>query len=186
MKSLVKNFLQGCLVLVPTVCTGYVVYFVFQKVDGLVSFPVPGIGFAATIVMIILIGAFTTSFLGKGLFRLAERILTRVPVVKLLYTTLRDLVGAFVGEQRSFDRPVVVTLADDSGPKMFGFITSEDLHGFGLDDHVAVYFPQSVNFAGNLLMFPRDRVRAVEVDNARFMAFIVSGGVVKGPQAEAA
>ena len=55
----------------------------------------------------------------------------------------------------------------------------------GLLDHVAVYFPQSYNFAGNLLVFPKDQVRPLEAESSDIMAFIVSGGVSGGPGAEA-
>ena len=51
----------------------------------------------------------------------------------------------------------------------------------GLSDHVAVYFPQSYNFAGNVLVVPRNKVRPVEVDATLAMTFIVSGGVSGGP-----
>ena len=103
--------------------------------------------------------------------------MNRLPFVRLLYSSTRDLLNAFVGEQRRFDKPVLVTLYPGGGARAFGFVTQESLAHFGLADHVAVYLPQSYNFAGTLLVFPTAQVERVAVDSADVMAFIVSGGV---------
>jgi uncharacterized membrane protein len=137
---------------------------------------VPGAGLVVTVTLITLIGALASSVVGRSAFGFVERLLQSVPLVKLLYASLRDFLAALVGERRSFDQPVVVTLAE-GGAKAFGFVTMDDLEAYGLPGYVAVYFPQSINFAGHLLLFPRERVEALDVDNARFMAFVVSGGV---------
>src|SRR5688572_29929937 len=105
MKTLIKNFLNGCLILVPTVLTLYVVYLVFVKIDGLLGIGIPGLGFVVTVALITAIGALTTNVIGKQLVEAADRLLTRLPVVKLIYTSLRDFMGAFVGDKRTFDRP---------------------------------------------------------------------------------
>jgi uncharacterized membrane protein len=182
MKILLKNFLKGCLVLLPAGGTLYVVWAVFSKVDSWVPGPVPGVGILLAFLATAAVGALASNVIGRRIFAATEGLLTRLPLVKLLYTTLRDLMGALVGERRSFDRPVVVSLGSDpEGPKVLGFMTCEDLAEFELRDHVAVYCPQAINFAGNLLLLPRSRVRPLaSVDQARFMAFVVSGGVVRG------
>ncbi|MDD9933997.1 MAG: DUF502 domain-containing protein [Myxococcales bacterium] len=178
MRFLINNFLKGCLVLVPTVVTIYTVYFVFDRLDSLLQFPqvpIPGLGLLVTVALVTAIGALTSNVVGKGLFGLVERVLKRVPLVNLLYRSLRDFMAALVGEQRSFDRPVVVELG--AGTRAFGFVTRDDLASLGVPGYQAVYFPQSINFAGHLLLFPKERVRPLTVDNAELMAFIVSGGV---------
>lgn len=177
MNSLVKNFLHGCLVIVPTAATVYVVYAVFVRVDRMLGLGVPGLGFALTLALITAIGALTRNVVGKRLLALPDRVLARLPLVKLLYTSLRDLMAALVGERRTFDRPVVVSLGDDGALKAFGFVTRDDLSGYGLDDHVAVYFPQSINFAGQLALVPRARVQALQVQPSQLLPFIVSGGI---------
>jgi uncharacterized membrane protein len=113
------------------------------------------------------------------MFGLTEKIFTRLPVVKILYTSIKDLIGAFVGDKKSFDRPILVT-APEGGAKALGFITRDSLELLGLTDHVAVYFPQSYNFAGNLIIYPRDRVSPLDADSSEVMAFILSGGVSGG------
>jgi uncharacterized membrane protein len=177
MKTLIRNFLNGCLVLVPTLATLYVVYFVFTKIDGMLGIGVPGLGFVITIALITGVGALTTNVVARQLISMPERLLTHVPLVKLIYTSLRDFVAALVGEKKTFDRPVVATLSEDGAVKAFGFITREDLDAFGLQDHVAVYLPQSINFAGQLVLLPRARVRLLEVDASQMFPLIASAGI---------
>jgi uncharacterized membrane protein len=72
---------------------------------------------------------------------------------------------------------VLVQLSADAGIRVVGFITREDLSMLGLKDDVAVYLPQSYNFAGNLLIVPRDRVTPIDARPSQVTTFIVSGGV---------
>src|SRR5229473_461984 len=80
-----------------------------------------------------------------------------VPVGKLVYTSIRDLLGAFVGQKKRFDRPVAVTIVPGSRARMLGFVTRDRLEALGMKDEVAVYFPQSYNFAGYLAVVPREQ-----------------------------
>lgn len=181
MRFLVENFLKGCLVLLPTVGALYVVYALFTTIDGLLPFDAPGVGFVATIAAVTTLGALTSNVIGQRLFHYFERLLVRVPVVALIYRAMRDFVGAFVGERRSFDQPVLVRLsASDDAPRALGFATTDDLGHLGLHGQVAVYLPQSLNFAGHLLVVPAGQVRPLDVDATEFMAFVVSAGVVRG------
>ncbi|UFJ42993.1 DUF502 domain-containing protein [Brevibacillus humidisoli] len=177
MRRLARYFLEGLLYSVPLAVTIFVLYQVFITVDSWLGFTVPGLGFAVTIVVITAIGFLASGALTKSALTLVERLFTRVPLVKLLYNSLKDLIGAFVGEKKSFDQPVLVRLSADSQVKVIGFITRDSLETFGLRDHVAVYLPQSYNFAGNLLIVPCEQVEQLEADSADVMAFLVSGGV---------
>ena len=111
------------------------------------------------------------------IFALIDRVFARLPVVKLLYSAIRDLTLAFVGEKKSFDKPAIVEITS-GGPKVVGFITRDDLSILSLSEHVAVYLPQSYNFAGQVLIFPSDRVKPLDIESSKAMAFIVSGGVL--------
>jgi uncharacterized membrane protein len=104
---------------------------------------------------------------------IAERWLTSVPLAKLIYTSIRDLINAFVGDKKRFDRPVAVMLAPGSRIRALGFVTRDGLDSLGLGDQVAVYFPQSYNFAGNLVVVPRDQVEPLTVSTRDLMTFIV-------------
>ena len=95
------------------------------------------------------------------------------------HSSTKDLLNAFVGEKRRFDKPVVVALSPDGRTKVIGFVTQESLDQLGLAGHVAVYLPQSYNFAGNLLLFPAEHVQRLAAESAAVMAFIISGGVAE-------
>jgi uncharacterized membrane protein len=183
MNTLVRNFLKGCLVIVPALGTVYVVYALFTKIDSILPLPIPGLGFAITITVITLVGAIGSNAVGRRILMLFEGLLLGVPFVRLVYSSLRDVLSVFVGQNPRFNRPVVVALGDAAGPKVLGFVTRDDLEAFGLSDHVAVYLPQAVNFSGNLLIVPRERVSPLDMSNAELMAFVVSGGVALGAEA---
>ena len=177
MKRLVDNFLKGCLVLVPTVTTVYVVWFTLQKMDSLLPLPIPGLGIGLAVLVIAGIGWIASNVVGRRVIEWIEQLLRKLPVVRLLFTSIKDLMGAFVGDKRTFDKPVLVRLDDAGIVRMLGFVTCERFDDARLAGHVAVYLPQSYNFAGNVLVVPRERVETIDAEGAEFMTFIVSGGV---------
>jgi len=182
MKRLLGYFLRGLVLVAPLAVTAYVCWLVFVTIDGWLGLPVPGAGFAATVLLVTLVGFLGSSLAARtlaGLLALVERAVTRLPFVRLLYTSTKDLLNAFVGERRRFDRPVTLDLGA-GGLRLLGFVTSDDLRHLGLRDHVAVYVPQSYNFAGNLVVAPASSVAPLAADSAAVMAFIVSGGVTSG------
>ena len=116
----------------------------------------------------------------QGALNAVDNVLTRTPFIQLLYTSLKDLIEAFMGQKKRFDQPVIVNLGAGWHAEALGFVTRQSLEMFGLQDRVAVYFPQSYNFAGHVLIFPKDQVRPVNLPSSDVMAFIVSGGVSGG------
>lgn len=181
MKRVVRYFLEGLLYVIPLAATVYILYTIFVTVDSWLGLPVPGAGFLLTIAGITAIGFLASNVLTRGLLSLVAALFEKMPVIKLIYSAIKDLIGAFVGEKKSFDKPVLVTLTRDGHAKAIGFVTRESLEAYGLHDHVAVYLPQSYNFAGNLLLFPKEQVQPLEVDSSEAMTFLVSGGVSGKP-----
>ena len=177
MKMLARYFMRGLLFVTPVAVTVYVVYALFTRIDGLFRLRVPGAGFLLTIVLITLVGFSASNFLTRWATRLVERLFERLPLIKMIYTAVRDLVGAFMGEKKAFNQPVSVEILPGSGISVAGFMTSRDLSYIGMSERVSVYLPQSYNFAGNLIRVPSDRVTPIEADSGEVMAFIVSGGV---------
>jgi len=176
-KRLLGYFLKGLLVFVPAALTVIIIVMVIGKFDSLFHLPIPGLGSAITLVLITLIGFFASNYLGYKFFALIDRLFNGLPVIKLLYSAIKDLILAFAGDKKSFDKPAIVEVVA-GGPKMIGFVTREDLALLSLSAHVAVYFPQSYNFAGQVLIFPVERVTPLDIDSSKAMAFIVSGGVL--------
>jgi uncharacterized membrane protein len=177
MKKLTKYFFEGLLFLVPIIATIYVLYVVFMKVDRIFRFEIPGVGFIVTIITVTAFGFIASNFLTRRLVRNAEKTLSRLPLVKMIYTSIKDLIGAFVGEKKSFNRPVLVSLAPGNAVHVIGFVTRESLDILGLDGKAAVYLPQSYNFAGNLIIVPKEQITPLQIESGRVMAFIVSGGI---------
>jgi uncharacterized membrane protein len=155
MKNFARYFLRGSLVLVPLAATIYIVFLILRTIDQILPIGVPGLGLVLTVGLITLVGFLTSNVLGRTAFDALDKALTSVPFIKLVYSSIRDLIGAFVGDKKSFDKPVMVSLSPGSGTKVLGFTTRERLEMLGLTDHVAVYLPQSYNFAGNLIVVPR-------------------------------
>jgi uncharacterized membrane protein len=184
MKKLADYFLKGLVVFVPMALTVFLLMWAFTSLDAVfrhflpVSFP--GMGILLTVALIFIIGFVASNFLGKRLFALVEKIFTGLPLVKLLYSAVKDMIEAFAGEKKSFDKPVIASVIPGGAAKVVGFVTQESLENLGLSDYVAVYLPQSYNFAGNVLLFPKESVKPLQMESSQAMTFIVSGGVARG------
>ena len=181
MSRLLNYFFKGVVLLAPLAFTLYVCVRVFATIDGWLGIPIPGVGFLATVILITLFGFVASSFITRQMFGVVERVLERLPFVRLLYSSTKDLLNAFVGEKRRFDKPVLVAPFASGEARALGFITQETLASMGMLEHVAVYLPQSYNFAGSLLIFPTSAVTVLDAESADVMAFIVSGGVTVPP-----
>jgi uncharacterized membrane protein len=175
-KRIVRYFVRGCLVSVPLALTGWIVYVTFHFVDQLLPIGIPGVGFVLLLLLVTLIGLFTSNVIGKSVFGFTDRLLSGMPLVKLLYNSMKDLIRAFVGDHKSFDRPAAVALTP-GGARILGFVTREELYMLGMPEFVAVYFPQSYNFAGQLAVVPREQVELLDAPSSEVMTFIVSGGI---------
>jgi len=178
MNRFVRYFVNGLLLSAPIALTLYVCWRIFRAVDGWLGLPWHGAGFVVTVLLLTLVGWLANTFLWSTLFGLIEHAMERVPLVRFLYNSLKEVLGAFVGEKKRFDRPVMVTLVPGGNARALGFLTRESLDSLGISDTVAVYLPQSYNFAGQVLLFPADQVTPVDASSSDVMAFIVSGGVV--------
>ena len=183
LRSLAKYFLRGLIIVVPIAVTAIAVRWMFVEIDTwinverLLNRKVPGAGLVLTAVAITLVGFLASNFATRWVFLALEDLLERTPLVKLVYTSLKDIVGAFVGEQKKFNRPVLVALARGGDVATIGFVTRSGLAELGLAEHVAVYVPQAYNIGGNVVVVPSDRVTPLDADPAKVMTFIVSGGV---------
>ncbi len=184
MKKFVDYFIKGLLIFVPMALTVFLIVWAFTSLDAgfsaLFGIESNGMGLLLTVALIVVIGFIASNFLGKRLFALIEKVFKGLPLVKLLYSAVKDMIEAFAGDKKSFDKPVIATISPGGAAKVIGFVTQESLENLGLSDYVAVYLPQSYNFAGNVLLFPKEAVKPLSIESSQAMAFIVSGGVSKG------
>ena len=172
-----KYFLRGLLLVVPLALTIYIIVISIRWLDNLIPFTIPGLGFAIILGSITIIGYLGSTFLAQPIFNFFENVMMRLPLVRIIYTSLRDLVSAFVGDHKKFDKPVVVDLLTDGSLKRVGFITQEDADILGSPGYVGVYFPHSYNVSGNLILVPKDHVIPLGISSTEIMKFVVSGGV---------
>lgn len=177
LKKLINFFLKGLLVSLPILLTYYVVSSVVLSVDKIIPINIPGIGFIVVIVGVTLIGWVGSSIISKPLFNLIDDFLSSLPFIKIIYTSVKDLMEAFVGEKKKFSKPVVVEFTE--GIYKPGFITQDDLFEINLPGLVGVYFPHSYAFSGNLFFIDKAKIKLFEGNPTDFMKFIVSGGVTE-------
>jgi uncharacterized membrane protein len=183
-RFLTKYFVRGLLIVVPVAVTLFVIYRVLNWVDGLLG-PVleryhvafPGVGLVLTLLLITIAGLLASNLIAQQLLRELDSMVAKLPLVKLVYGSIRDLIAAFAGDKKRFDQPAMVELYPGARGKVLGFVTRTSMGHIGLPDHVAVYFPQSYNFGGTVLVLPRERVTPLQTESGALMAFIISGGV---------
>ena len=177
MSRLFNYFLRGLVVVAPLALTLYVCALIFTTIDSWLGLRIRGVGFLLTLVLITIVGFMASSLVTRSMLSALDRVLDRLPFVRLLYSSAKDMLDAFVGEKRRFDKPVLVSLSGDGSLKVLAFLTSDSLVSLGVVDHVSVYMPQSYGFAGHILVVPASRGERINADPARVMAFIISGGV---------
>jgi uncharacterized membrane protein len=187
MKRLVRYFFQGLLYLAPTAVTIYIVYLVFKFIDEpirhyivkIFDIDIPGAGLLIIVTGITLLGFVGQTILFRPLRLLIDRIMKSAPLIKVIYSSIKDLLSAFVGKEKKFKQPVMVKVNLVSNLEKMGFITQEDLSDIGIRDKVSVYFPHSYNFSGEMFIVPREHITLLDIPAADAMKFIVSGGIAK-------
>ncbi|WP_339879895.1 DUF502 domain-containing protein [uncultured Algoriphagus sp.] len=175
-KRIISYFLRGLLFITPVAVTLYIIFQTILFLDNLIPVPLPGIGIVMVLALITFVGYLASLFFAQPFFDWFERGLIKIPLVNLIYTSIKDLMGAFVGDKKKFSSPVKVQLSDTF--IRLGFITQEDMSIVGEPGMVAVYFPHSYNVSGNVFLVPKDKVTPLlDVKSSDVMKFMVSGGV---------
>jgi uncharacterized membrane protein len=195
-KRLLQFFFQGLIVLAPIAITVWVVFGLFQWVDGFLPnllntlFPnlldknldgslrkIPGLGFVVVILLVLLVGWLSSLFVVGRLVAVFDTVLERTPGIKIIYSSVKDFLEAFAGNKKKFDKPVLVNV-DVSGVWRIGFITQPSNIEFGLPDHVTVYVPHSYAISGITYIIPKANIKVLEnVSASDAMKYAVSGGV---------
>jgi uncharacterized membrane protein len=177
--TLFKSFLQGLLLLSPLAITAYLLYAVFTRIDSLIPSVPQGIGFLIVIAAVTLLGYFGTRFfLGRWIFDAFASLMEHTPGVKFIYSSVRDIIGSFVGDKKRFNKPVWVCV--NLNPEMWriGFMTQRDMQHFGLENKVAVYMPHAYAISGWVIIIESKNIKAIkDMTAAEAMKFAVSGGV---------
>jgi uncharacterized membrane protein len=192
MKRILNYFFQGLLFVVPIAVTFIVIYKGILWIDDLLPFKipvrmpgfplidVPGLGILSILAGITMFGYFASFLVANPFFLFIERLLERTPLLKIIYTSVKDLIEAFVGEKKRFTQPVLVKVNKDSDVERIGFITQNDLTELGISkEKMAVYLPFSYGFNGQLVIVPAANVTKIDASGTEMMKFVISGGVTE-------
>lgn len=180
MKKILKYFLQGLLYVVPIGVTIYILWMAFVMIDGLLPINIPGLGILIIFISITVIGVISRHLLSDQILELVESYIKRAPLINVIYTAVKDLMNAFVGDKRSFNRPVMVKLYENSEIRRMGFITNDNFRNMNdSNDLITVYIPHSYNISGNMFLVPMSYIEPVNANASDIMKYCVSGGVTR-------
>lgn len=182
MRRFLKYFLQGLLFVIPVSITLFIIVSLVQWIDNIIPALFdrdlfPGVGLLIVILITTAFGYLGSTLIAKPAFTVFEGVLYKLPIINLIYSSIKDLMGAFFGEKKKFSQAVIVKVNKDFDIYRLGFITQQDLKYLDMPGKVAVYFPHSYNISGNLYIVPREHISPVSAPSAEVMKFIVSGGV---------
>jgi uncharacterized membrane protein len=180
MKTLAKYFFQGLLYITPISVTVYVLFWVFRNLDSMIEFPYPGLGVLVLLVVITAVGLVGSYLIQLPIFSFIDNRLERAPLIKIIYTSVKDLIKAFVGQKKNFNRPVLVKLYENSELRRLGFVTDEALTALDEDTHLTtVYVPHSFAISGQLFLVPPSYISPIKSPSPEVMKYIIAGGVAK-------
>jgi len=152
-KAIINYLIKGLLIVVPIAVSIFIVIWA----------------------VILMAGIFVTNLVTEPMYNWFQRMMKRLPLLNFIYSSIKDLTEAFVGDEKKFNHPVLVEV--EGGLKKIGFLTQNSLTKLDLPDEVAVYFPLSYSFAGQLCIVKREKVRDLNMSAADAMKLVVSGGV---------
>ena len=176
MRNLINNFLRGLLLVVPMAAAIYVVWYLYNFLDSLIRVAknIPGLSFILVVLLITIAGSYAKRY-NTGLVNWFENFIKDVPLLNLIYSSIKDLMTSFMGEKKKFNKPVLVKV--EASLYKPGFVTSEDLKNVGLNGKVSVYLPHSYNFSGNVFITEKKNIIPLKNSSSEVMKYIVSGGI---------
>jgi len=182
MKHLLGYFLQGLLLVLPACFTVYILFSLVEWIDKILPrlFQVelfPGSGILIILAFITIMGFIGSSLVARPAFNFMESYIYKIPLFNIIYSSTKDVIGAFVGDKKKFNHPVLVRLNKNDNINRIGFITRESLDSINIKDMIAVYFPDSYGFTGNLYVVSKESITEINASSAEVMKLIVSGGV---------
>ena len=186
-----RSFITGFFVTVPLFISVAAFIWIFNVVDGLTT-PfydrvlgrrIPGLGIATTAVAVMLVGAFATNVIGRRVLQWAEGWLLRVPVFRMIYAPVKQLIDAFSPDNESgFKR--VVMIEDPGRGHVLGFLTREFTvdRGRGPEALLAVYVPTNHLYLGNIVLCERERATFPDITVEDGIRIFLTGGMALPPR----
>ena len=176
--KLFSFFVKGLLLLAPVYITGYIIFNLLDSLDQNFYFYFRGTGLLLMVAIIMIVGFLGSTFISVPVVRIFEDALSRLPLIRLIYFSLKDLVEAFVGDKKKFNQPVRIILNKENGIQKLGFVTQTDLNFIDIESgSVMVYCPHSYAFSGEMFVVPASSVTLLNIPTSDVMKMIISGGV---------
>ncbi len=191
MKFISRNILAGLAAILPIVLTLYLLYWFVVTAEtalgGMIrrflpeSMYWPGMGLVAALLVMFLLGLLMHAYVFRRLFARGERLLYHMPLIKTVYSAMRDFFDYFSpSSKKEFEQVVAVTIGD-TGMQMIGFVTQaipERLpENFRGEDSILVYLPMSYMIGGYAVLIPRSAVRPLDMNMEEAMRFTLTAGV---------
>ena len=191
MSAITKYILTGLIAILPITLTIYLLYWLAVSSEALLGgvlqrlLPAglyrPGLGVAAGVVSLFLIGMLMHSYVVQRVFVRAEQLLLRLPLVRLIYPAIRDFIEYFSPmKKKEFEQVVSIELGD-TGMRAIGLVTLTDNtrmpKGFDDEDSVLVYLPMSYMIGGYTILVPRSALTPLDMSMDEAMRFILTAGV---------
>lgn len=182
LRLFLRSFIQGLIIIGPLAITVWVIWSVVFSIDNLVpsvSEKFPGLIFFIVIFGTTFIGFFGNKFIiGRLIVDGVDYVLEHIPGIKFIYTSLKDVLGSFVGDKKKFNVPVWVKTNETPEIWRIGFLTQTDMSVVDLEQMIAVYLPHSYAVSGWVIITKFTNVKEVTgMSAAEAMKFAVSGGV---------
>jgi uncharacterized membrane protein len=193
MNTLGKLFLKGLAVLIPAALTLAIIWWLASGAERLLGrllagflpdgWYVPGMGLLAAVAITILIGLLTHVIVFQRLLAMGDAILNRLPLVKSLYSAIKDFMGYFSPDSKAAMSKVVLVRLPGQEFELLGFVTREDFSSLPVkvtvDDPVAVYLPFSYQIGGYTLFLPRTCLTPVDMSFEEAMKLVLTGAVTR-------
>jgi len=187
-KSLSKILLTGFITLVPVILTVYLLYWLAVSSENMMITALqwvlsdeiyfPGMGVIAGLVLVFIVGLLMKAIFVRQVFAFGEKILYRVPLIKTVYRSIRDLFDFFSPKKEGFGQVVSVNI---NGMLMIGFVTQDDtsrLPDFARQsDSVLVYIPMSYMIGGFTLLIPKKDIHECDMSMDEAMRFVLTAGI---------
>ena len=182
LRLFLRSFIQGLIIIGPFAITVWIIWSIIFSIDNIIpsiSEKFPGLIFFTVIFGTTFIGYFGNKFIiGRLIVDGVDYVLEHIPGIKFIYTSLKDVLGSFVGDKKKFNVPVWVKTNEMPEIWRIGFLTQSDMSVVHLDQMVAVYLPHSYAVSGWVIITKYNNIKEVTgMSAAEAMKFAVSGGV---------
>lgn len=188
-RALLNYLIKGLLIVVPIALSIFIVVWAVTTVDSWLNINnflgvnpitgtnrnIPGLGLVLVIAIILVAGFIVTNFVTEPMYNWFQRTMNRLPLLNFIFSSIKDLTEAFVGDEKKFNSPVLVEVEGDM--RRIGFLTQNDLSKIDLPGDAIVYFPFSYSFAGQVYVVNKEKIKPLPMSAADAMKLVVSGGV---------